>query len=221
MRQISKGPEPAKLKQYRLASDNSSYAGLADIPGAMQELRESLVQEQRGLCCYCMRRISNGPLLMKVEHWRSQSRHEGEQLRYANLLGACLGGQDRVDSAKHCDTHKKDRDLRFSPANPNHQIEKRIRYELDGKIRSDDHEFDDQLDEVLNLNLKVHQNSRKAMLDAVQEWWRWEKNRLHNRVPKEVIQRKRDEYAGGNGLLRPYCQVAIWVLEQRLLKVTQ
>jgi uncharacterized protein (TIGR02646 family) len=219
VRQISKGAEPAKLRQYRLTSDNPSYPGLADIPGAMQELRKSLVQEQRGLCCYCMRRINDGPLVMKVEHWQSQAKHEREQIRYANLLGACLGGQDQLGSEKHCDTSKKDRDLRFSPANPDHQIEKRVRYELDGKIRSDDPEFDAQLDEVLNLNLRVHRNSRKAMLDAVQEWWKREKARLQNRVPKEQIQRKRDEYAGGTGCLRPYCQVAIWLLDQRLSRL--
>ena len=43
---------------------------------------------------------------------------------------------------------------------------------------SDDAEFDDQLNEVLNLNLPVLKNNRKGVLDAVLEWWKREKARI-------------------------------------------
>ena len=53
MRQISKGAEPTSLTEHRAAS-RSSYADYWDR-GA---LRAALVAEQRGLCRYCMGRIS-------------------------------------------------------------------------------------------------------------------------------------------------------------------
>ena len=185
----------------------------------MDELRDSLVGEQKGLCCYCMGRIHSGPLTMKVEHWLCQSANQDEQLNYRNLLGACLGGQGQPADLQHCDTCKGDQALQWSPANPDHRIESRIRYEMDGSIRSDDPDFDTQLERVLNLNLKELKNNRKAVFDAIQDWWKREKTRLHTRVPRQQIERMRREYAGGTAPLRPYCQVAVWLLDQRLARM--
>ena len=80
---------------------------------------------------------------MKIEHWQCQARYPAEQLNYRNLLGACLGGDGQPPHLQHCDTRKGDRDLQWNPADPAHHIETRVRYELDGTIRSDDAVFDD------------------------------------------------------------------------------
>lgn len=214
MRAITKGQEPPSLTAHRQTPhcDYDNYSG-------KDELRIALVSEQRGLCCYCMGRIESSPDKMKIEHWRCQADNSEEQLNYRNLLGACLGGHGQPASLQHCDTCKGDRDLRWNPANQDHQIERHVWYGTDGSIRSQNPEFDAQLGEVLNLNLPKHRNNRKAMLYAVQEWWKREKARLHDTVPKDLIQRKRDEYAGGIGCLRPYCQVAVWLLDQRLSRL--
>jgi uncharacterized protein (TIGR02646 family) len=216
LRTITKGHEPPSLTAHRLTPpcDYDNYNG-------KDELREALVREQRGLCCYCMGRIESSPDKMKIEHWRCQSDNPDEQLNYRNLLGACRGGHGQPAPHQHCDTRKGDRTLRWNPANPEHRIELRVRYEIDGSIRSDDTEFNAELDQVLNLNLPVHRNSRRAIFTAVQEWCKRERDRLHNRVPRETIQRKRAEFSEGNGPLRPYCQVAIWILDQRLARAPQ
>jgi uncharacterized protein (TIGR02646 family) len=216
LRAIAKGPEPPSLTAHRQIPycDYDNYVDKS-------ELRDALVAEQRGLCCYCMGRIESSPEKMKIEHWRCQADNPEERLNYRNLLGACPGGHRQPASLQHCDTRKGDQALRWNPANADHQIERRVRYEMDGSIQSDDPEFNAQLNQVLNLNLSVHRNGRKAMFDAVQEWWKREKNRLHNRVPREHIQRKVDEYRGGAGFLRPYCQVAIWLFDQRLSRTTR
>jgi hypothetical protein len=62
VRAIAKGPEPASLTAHRLTPhcDYDNYA-------AKDDLRNALVTEQRGLCCYCMSRIHNGPETMKIE----------------------------------------------------------------------------------------------------------------------------------------------------------
>ncbi len=214
MRAIAKGPEPASLTVHR-QTDHRDYDNYAD----KDALRHALVTEQRGLCCYCMGRIQNGPMTMKIEHWHCRSRYPDEELTYRNLLGACLGGNGQPRRLQHCDTRKGDQDLRFNPADPAHHIETRIRYEVDGSIRADDEEFDQQLEGVLNLNLPFLKNNRKGILDAILDWWRSEKGRLRGPVPRGRFERERDRRVDGVGDLDPYCQVAVWWLEQRLARM--
>ena len=213
MRAITKGREPMSLTAHR-QTPHSDYDNYRE----KDEIRHALVTEQRGLCCYCMGRIRPEGARMKIEHWQCQTHYEDEQLNYRNLLGACLGGHGQPARLQHCDTRKRDRDLEWNPADPEHHIETRIRYELDGSIRSDEADFDGQLNDVLNLNLPVLKNNRKRLLDAVLEWWKYERARIRGPVPRDGFVRKRDEHIGG-GELVPYRQVAMWWLEQRLARM--
>lgn len=214
MRTIIKGAEPPSLAAHRQTpySDYDNYQEKDD-------LRSALVTEQRGLCCYCMGHIRNGPNIMKIEHWQCQSQYPGEQLNYRNLLGACLGGEKLPPDLQHCDTKKGDRELIWNPANARHYIEGRLRYGADGSIRSDDDEFNDQLEKVLNLNLAFLRNNRKKVLDAVLDWWKHEKARRHGPVPRNQIERKRNQLVDGTCELKPYCQVAVYWLEQKIAKM--
>ena len=211
MRAITKGREPASLTAHRSTplSDYGNYA-------AKDGLRQALVTEQRGLCCYCMNRIRPETGSIKIEHWQCQARYPDEQLNYRNLLGACSGEQGQPARLQHCDTSKGDRDIRWNPADPAHRIETRVRYELDGSIRGDDADFDGQLNNVLNLNLAVLKNNRKRLLDAILDWWKCEKARIGGPVPRDRLARIRDKHVSENGDLAPYRQVTVWWLEQRL-----
>ena len=192
MRTIVKGSEPPSLMAHR----KKKYCDYDNYPNK-DVLRHALVTQQRGLCCYCMGRIRNDPTTMKIEHWHCQSRYPGEALDYRNLLAACPGGQGKPRHLQHCDTRKSDQDLCWNPANPRHHIETRLRYEADGTIRSDEEEFDRQLNEVLNLNLPFLKNNRKSVLDAVME---------ENEEFRELVTRLEDAYdmeqSGDEELLR-------------------
>jgi uncharacterized protein (TIGR02646 family) len=214
MRAITKGAEPPSLTAHRL-TPRCDYDNYAD----KEALRHALVTDQRGLCCYCMERIHNGPTTMKIEHWQCQSRYATEQLNYRNLLGACLGGDGQPPHLQHCDTRKGERDLRWNPADPAHRIEARLRYEEDGSIRSDDADFDTQLTAVLNLNLPILKNNRRGILDAILSWWKYERERRRGPVPRARFERERNRRIDGAGELKPYCQVAVWWLEQRLSRM--
>ena len=209
MRAVTKGVEPVSLTAHRRMS-YSDY----DNYKKKNELRDALVKEQRGLCCYCMGQISSEWGTMKVEHWRSQRRYPCKQLDYSNLLGACLGGKGQEQRFQHCDTYKGKKNLRWNPADPSHDIETRLLYIADGRIESDDDEFNTQLNEVLNLNLSLLMAQRKRVLDAILEWWEYEKEQ--GPVPRERFEQKRDQWTGGAGVLQPYCQVVVWWLDQRL-----
>ncbi len=211
MRTISKGPEPRSLTAHRKApgADYANYSAKGD-------LRRALAGEQRGLCCYCMGRIRPDRESMKIEHWHCQRNYEGEVLSYGNLLAACLGGFRQPKSRQYCDTKKGDRDLKWNPADSARPIETRIRYGLNGEIHSDDPVFDGQLTEVLNLNLPFLRSIRKGILDGLLDWWKHEKSRIHGPVTRDRLVRKRKSWIGGDGELRPYCQVAVWWIERRL-----
>lgn len=210
MRTITKGPEPRSLTAHR-KRPYSDFANYLD----KDELRWALVSEQRGLCCYCMGRVKADRTLMKIEHWQCQARHADRQLDYHNLLASCHGQGGQPPRLQHCDTKKGNTDLEFNPADPGHRIETRIGYEPDGTIRSEG-EFDDQLNKVLNLNLALLKNHRKRVLDGVLDWWKLEKARIRGPVPRDRFVRERDKRIGGDGVLTPYCQVAVWWLNRKL-----
>ena len=214
MRAIIKRLEPVSLLEHR-ANTHSDYENYDDKDG----LRLALVRDQRGLCCYCMSRVEATGAAMKIEHWRCQSRHANLELVYSNLLAACLGGHGQPEDKQHCDTRKGEQDLKFNPADPDHRIERRIRFEMDGTIASDDTEFDVQLNEVLNLNLPLHKNRREGVLTAILDWWRSERARLKGPVPDKQLARERTRRVGiGAERLKPFDPVAIWWLDQRLAR---
>ena len=214
MRSIHKGVEPPTLAQHR-QTPHSDYDNFQD----KDILRQALVTEQRELCCYCMGRIHAAGDAMKIEHWLCQADHSTEQLNYKNILGACLGGEGQPFKNQHCDTRKGDRALMWNPAEPSDRIESRIYYEPNGAIRGKQGAFDDQLNDVLNLNLHLLKQNRKGLFDAVLEWWRHEKARLKGPVTLDSLIRKRDRCVDGNGKLEPYCQVTVWLLEQRIARM--
>lgn len=205
MRAIAKGDEPACLTEHR-AMEHSFYSNYQ----GKDTLRAALVAEQRGLCCYCMGRIIADSQKMKIEHWQCQANHPQLQLKYDNLLGACLGGHGAKPEGQTCDNRKGNLDLKLNPSTPSHDIEAKIKYRSNGEIRSDDQQFDGQLDTVLNLNIAVLKNSRKGALDAVLEWWR-AKNPDEDQVQTEI-----DKYNNGTDEILPFRPVAVWFLKKKL-----
>src|SRR5436305_15313712 len=117
MRTILKGAEPDSLTQHR-QTPHSDYENYAD----KDTLRNFLVAEQRGLCCYCLSRIRPAIQAMKIEHWHSQKKYSDEQLAYSNILGACLGSESLAYNFQHCDTRKGKQDLSRNTGNPYHQV---------------------------------------------------------------------------------------------------
>lgn len=208
MRTIRKSAEPHSLTEHRLAP-GADYETYRDKDG----LRRSLVQEQRGLCCYCMASIHADRDSMKIEHWHSQTIHRGEQLDYSNLLAACMGNDGKRSADRHCDTSKGDRDVSRNPANPMHRVEDLTHFPGDGRIVSENPLFHTELNEVLNLNLPFLMNNRKAVLDAF-------KKGLEKRgvLSRPVLQKWLEDWNGDSdpGPLRPYCQVVVYWLRKRL-----
>jgi len=209
MRAINKGYEPTSLTEHR-STPQANYSNYAD----KETLRTFLVNEQRGLCCYCLSRIP-GASGMKIEHWHCQDIYPAEQLDYVNLLGACWGNQGQPGKHQHCDTRKGNRDVSRNPANPMHQVENILRFEGDGRIVSDNPTFDTELNDVLNLNGAFLKNNRKATLDAFRDT-------LIKRgtLPRVTLEKLLRDWNGEShtGELRPFCQVVVYWLRKRLAR---
>ncbi len=207
MRNISKGTEPKSLETHR-CSTHANYNNYAD----KLTLREALVAEQRGLCCYCLSRIFADSDKMKIEHWQSQENYSERQLDYAILLGACLGGQGKPPKFQHCDTRKGLQDLSLNPADPAHDVERIIHYLSDGTIHSPNPEFDKEINEILNLNTALLKANRKAVLDGFlgsKPEGDWKNSQLK----KWLAVWNGDS---GNEVLEPHCQVVVYWLRKRL-----
>jgi hypothetical protein len=149
-----------------------------------------------------------------VEHWHCQDRYPSEALDYQNLLGVCRGNEGQAAQQETCDTRKKNKDLRYNPANPAHDVERRVRYLGNGRMESDESVLDAEINEVLNLNHSRLVENRKAVMDAVIE-------RLGSRPgtrPPAEIRRLRDWWSTPkpSGKLREYCGVAVYFLNKRL-----
>ena len=210
MRNIKKGAEPASLARHRLAqpSDFDNYPDKAT-------LRQSLVREQRGLCCYCLARIKPEPNAMKIEHWHSQDAHTGERLDYRNFLASCPGNEGQPRDLQHCDTRKGNDDLSRNPADPLHDIESIIHFYTDGTIYATDPVFDREINAVLNLNIAFLKDNRKSALDAFKITLT--KRGKMGRSTLQRLLRKWDGEADGD-VLYPYCQVIVYWLRKRLAR---
>ncbi|MEZ0332119.1 MAG: hypothetical protein ACAH07_11380 [Methylophilaceae bacterium] len=196
------------MTQHRL-QPHADY----DNYGDKAALRQTLVAEQRGLCCYCQSRIRATPESMKIEHWQSQTVFPQQQLDFGNLHGACLGGHGRLEREQHCDTRKGNGALCFSVCDPAHPIERQIKFLGDGQIKSDDATIDAALNNVLNLNWSRLANNRKAVLDAFKQ--RLGKGNLN------VAQELKKWDGTQTGELPEFAQVMVFWLEKRMSRATK
>lgn len=211
MRVIHKQREPDELTEYRL-KPCAVYDGDASFTPVKAKIREHLLEEQGYLCAYCMQRIQADT--MKVEHWQCQENHPDVQLDYKNMLGVCFGNEGQPSKNQTCDTRKGSADLKYSPANPTHRIDSQLKYLGNGKILSDDPEFDQQLNNVLNLNYsRLIQNRTKIIEDVI----RLLSKKEGSRTPAQ-IQKILEHWVVPNrdGQLQPYSGVAIYFLTKRL-----
>lgn len=168
---IAKGSTPKSLSDYQ-SHPNAVYDGQNFTP-VKDEIRKALVNEQKGICAYCMRRIRPDSKHMKVEHWQSQDSYPTEQLNYRNMLGVCLGHEGSPQKDQTCDTRKGELELKYNPANHLHNVNSKIYYKSeDGRINSSDEEFSQQIggetNSVLNLNHPIIKRNRLEVLKGLQ-----------------------------------------------------
>ena len=212
MIKITKGSEPPEWTEER------NTPGITYETAHKDYLRQALLEEQGGLCGYCMRRISfvAGTLTdTRIEHLkpRTLSLAEGipdETMAYGNMILCCNGD---IDGSKnlHCDASKGEKEIHFKPFDA--AAIATISYSSkDGRIKSSNVVYDNDLNNVLNLNHPRLAANRLAVIKGlVKEMGRktWKKTDITHKITHYSTRT-----AGGQ--LHEYCGVVIWYLNKKL-----
>lgn len=207
MKHIEKREPPASLEEYKKL-EGACFSRLPSL--VKQELKQQLIDEQGGLCCYCGDRITFETA--NIEHFRpkDETKYPELQLEYSNLLSSCLGGQiDRQHNRRYplsCDTKKKNREIEISPTDPD--CEEQFMYDDDGNIYGCTEKARYAID-VLGLNNEVIKNRRKAAIDA---YIGLEMSTAGWNAEIEYLSKKNKD-----GLYEPYCFAAIYYIKHYLM----
>lgn len=222
---IRKGPPPNALTTYRLQPDTSAspprpayYDGpsFGEVKGAV---RDALLAEQRGVCCYCTDRITERST--KIEHRVPQHGPDGDSSRsldWPNLLAACCGEIDNPvgEGARllHCDSSKGDLPIALDPTNPAHVDS--LSYRRDGTLLSGQPGHQREIEEVLRLNLPELRRRRLKALTAVQR----ELGQRHSAraLPRAGLEKLLDGYRHPQGQHRPFAGFLCWWVDRALRK---
>lgn len=236
MKYIQKGKPPKALIEYKNTTPGASFES-----APKGEIRVELIDEQGGLCAYCMRRISNkrNPKLRKykteIEHFKSQHRHPELELDSKNMLGVCNGNADN----KHqlvCDKSKskfdKTHDMFVNPLEFS-KIQQ-IFYTPDGEILSDNEQIMHDVDIVLNLNepnlverrLQLYEETRKKIKQIKRSLWDKPQIKKSELQKLKTAWEKRYKYKYKNEkkeevvvlIFRELCRVPLYLIEKELSK---
>lgn len=179
---IQKGEEPLAQQTTRIkiqrstewkATASHDTATIRDYFNQLpkQEIRDSLVIEQKGLCAYCMRRLDSKGSHMNIEHWVPLSKNKDLALSYSNMLGVCDGGKKSNSNSRKkvlcCDASKDD-DATMTINPLDEEQMKEIAYLSDGTIytMSNDAALQRDIDDILKLNGELDCKTGKRIADT-------------------------------------------------------
>lgn len=223
MNLIRKGPPPPALVTYAQSRDASTAPpspARYDGPGFQQvkpAVRAALVEQQRGVCCYCTGPIAATEAQMKIEHRVPQRGPSGDATRdldWSNLFGACRGElrDSKGGTTLHCDSSKGDLPLALDPTNPAHIAA--VGYEGNGRVTSTRAEHQCELDQVLRLNCE---GLRERRARALAELKRGLASRYPGRAfPEGALSKLLAQLREPPGPLRPYSGFLVWWVERAL-----
>ena len=212
MIKIVKGREPEEWIKIR------HTPGITYEDAPKDDLRQSLLSEQGGLCASCMRRLKFVPgvtTTTRIEHIKPrklslEEEKPEETLSYNNMVLCCDGDIDG-DENFHCDRSKEDKCISFTPLDQN--VFDTISYSsIAGTIKSSNPDYDSDFNDVLNLNHPRLKMNRQAVIKGLvreigKKKWK-----------KKDIMGKLRYYSShtSKGQLHEYCGVIIWFLQKKL-----
>ena len=168
MRHFSKETPPAEFEAWKARTNDDwqpSYSNLQNPE--KKKLHEALLNEQRGVCCYCGRSISIAD--SHIEHFRPQEHYESLALNYENLFASCIREKE-PGNPLHCGHAKEnsfDEEKHISPLDPT--CEGRFAYTPEGAIlpaKATD-ENAKYMSNLLKLDIEFLQNRRAEVLQQV------------------------------------------------------
>jgi len=217
MKLINKNNEPASLTQHRV----SQFASFDNLN--KDDVRASLLNEQGHICCYCMKRIPEANInpSTKIEHFKCQYNYKDDELNYKNMLLACSGNQGSPEQLQTCDTFKGNKDLSFIPTNQSRNIEELIKYKANGEIYSTDETLNEELQTVLNLNIRTLKENRRLIYEEIRNKIRNKGKKIGSKtISKQFLENEKLKLLNfKSGKYREYCMVGIYVIDRKIRKI--
>lgn len=170
MRFIQKNKSPEAFEKWKKKLGTSARYG--NISSEIKNiLRESLLNEQNWLCCYCGLGLQRENT--HIEHFRPQSKFSELQLDYQNLLASCNGrllhlpeNENATDFCGHAKKDWFDENLLVSPLDPH--CESYFEYGFDGSIHANGgHRGAQETIMRLGLDSYLLRRQREEAIDAV------------------------------------------------------
>jgi uncharacterized protein (TIGR02646 family) len=198
----------------------SIWAEIKKTPGISfesadkKELRRALLEEQGYICGYCMRRINSAD--SKIEHIKPQSKNPTDTLDYNNLIICCNGDITGANDSKsfHCDTRKAENTISFTPFSQSF-IDTLSYSSKDGEIKSSRPKYNEEINNILNLNLSALKSNRletlKGVVNQLAKKKDWKKSEISSMLLKWASK-------ASDGKLKAYCGIVIWFLTKHLRK---
>jgi len=218
MKQIVMSNEPVSLREHR-ASQHANFDNLKK-----NNVRTSLLTEQGHICCYCMKRIpeSNITPSTKIEHFLCRANHLDQELSYSNMMLACSGQQGLPKKLQTCDTRKGNLTLSFNPSDTIRNIEDMIKYKANGEVYSSDEAFNQELGTVLNLNVKILKDNRRAIYEEIRNRIIIVGKKLGNKaLQKRFLDQEKAKLLNlNNGKFKEFCMVGVYLIEKKLRKIS-
>lgn len=218
---IKKGTPPRSLVEFQ-QREGASY-GSVDFP--REDVLLALLQEQGGLCAYCMTRIKKDNI--QIEHWVPQNgeyyadqytQEECDRLAidYRNMLGVCPGGEGRAYKFTTCDEHRKNFQLKIDPRQQ--WMVDSLKYGQDGTISSTDKDLSKDISVILNLNEATLVANRRSAWEACKDAMR--RQRKTGMWTKAMIRKQITRYEGRdeNGDRLPYAGIVLYWLKKNFQK---
>lgn len=215
---IKKGAPPRSLVEFQ-KREGASYDSV-DFP--RKDVYDALLQEQGGLCAYCMARITKNNI--QIEHWIPQkgenypdfTQEQCDKLAidYRNMLGVCPGGAGRAYKYTTCDEHRKNLRITIDPRQQ--RMIDSLQYGRDGTITSTDERLERDISEILNLNEARLVANRHSAWEACKK--DMQKRQKNGTWTKATISKQIAYYEGRNedGNRHPYAGIVLYWLKKRL-----
>jgi uncharacterized protein (TIGR02646 family) len=164
MRHIKKNStESEKFSRWKKRNKSVDWNGFSG-GSAYGELKEQLIAEQVGMCCYCEVVLTRNDC--HIEHLKPKSIYKKEMFSYDNLLASC-NRKESCGSKKGAWYPHDNADNMVSPLNAS--CEQRFTYTLDGRIIPSDEEDAPASEtiEQLGLNCSKLKDRRRSIIMAL------------------------------------------------------
>lgn len=125
-------------------------------------VREALLEEQHGLCAYCMSKISNDGKVTTIEHFLPLSKYKSRALDYSNYMAVCNGGRNATPKQGRkkiqcCDASKANIEIELTPHKAD--MVAGLAYDDRGRIYAD-YQSEDRTEK----NLKIQEEIDKVLV---------------------------------------------------------